>query len=1102
MDLKSWPLTFGTFAAMLAVVLAQGPSVPGDGAAQEAEKVVAAATDQQGPAPPPPATATKCERWCEPLRLIQEFLAVPSGERSLDRIAGAATDLDYSLDVLIALIPDPLDSGMAYRSDEALEAIQRGFADSHYLYDRQWFPWEGEKATETRQYRTEPGALLFRRSSGPRGKVLTLVLLVGETPKSGVHKAALREALDLAGEMQRAAGDSGPLRILGPSFSGTAESLRITLRLWIDAQGLLTGPAAPEAGARIRIVTGSATSPGLEGRFVREFGDVVHLERTIEPDDELTTKTFGFLTNEMGWDLRDVALLSELDTSYGQLFFQRFKLSGKGERGGPFLVQFPSHLAQVRTAREKKRLREAQAEQKDQKKQVVEPSRKALELNLAEEDGEPSDFIPQLSSLSAAGDDMAFANQLHAVCREGVRYVGILATDLQDRLFLAEQVRDLCPDVLLFTFDNHLLEAHPQLTRTMEGSLVLTSFPLYVQAEEKDGVRAYRQSTSELQEGLFQAARRLLTEPGEQKPQEIHSWVAAVGQGNLWPIARLDERQDAPHFTIAGTESVAFKWITASGVIALLAFLLWRSARPIQLLHGEVWMPPGHIPGMRFFPLVGMAALALACGVLLVFYALPLSRSAEFREGFLSGRGIAWGLNLLVLTLVYGALTVACAGLLQPESSRAHGRGKAFAWLAGAVLLLLVLRWALLSLWVLPKGEEFFYARAGDFASGLSPLVSLACLLAAVYAWALLGVRRRRLSLLQGVTWPLSPAAADEPLASCGRLAGEVDGVLWRWFPGPWFWGGLGIALLLPLRRLWGIQPVTEPAAYGWVFLALVGAGFTLGAIAFYRFALLWWRLERLLELLCHTWLLGVFVKNSGFFDWKPLRSFGWRMPRHKMSLLSAEALQTLTRRGVLGADGAALAPAEALDRGLAAVIQADQDRNLAAEIRARQELQKWFMKSAHALEQARPQVPAAPKEVAEEIDKFLALRVVGWIRYVFGHLRFSLISAMTCGLFVLVGVSAYAFQPKRYLSLGIWVFLLAASVLTLRIFTRMDRNTVLSAIGGSDPGKVSFDRTFFSNLFTYAGIPVLGVVLTQFPAVGGLLGDWLQPLLRLITAR
>jgi hypothetical protein len=357
------------------------------------------------------------------------------------------------------------------------------------------------------------------------------------------------------------------------------------------------------------------------------------------------------------------------------------------------------------------------------------------------------------------------------------------------------------------------------------------------------------------------------------------------------------------------------------------------------------------------------------------------------------------------------------------------------------------------------------------------------------------------MSLLQEVAWPLSPALADEPLATSGRLAVEVDRMLWAWFPDPWFWAGIAAALLLPVRRLWGIQPIVEPAAYGWVFLALVGLGFILGAIAFYRFVLVWWRLERILELLCHTWLLGAFRAkgNADFYDWKPLRSFGWRMPRHRMALLSAEALRALTRRGVLGADGAALAPAGALDRGIGTMFQAEQKRELHAEIRARHELRKWFAKSSHTLERARPELPANQEEVAREVDRFLSLQVAGWVRYVFGHLRHSLISALVCGLFILVGVSLYTFQPKRYLSFGVWALLLAGSLLTLRIFARMDRNAVLSAIGGTDAGKVSFDRTFFSNLFTYFGIPVLGVVLTQFPAVGNLLGEWFQPLLRLL---
>ncbi len=289
----------------------------------------------------------------------------------------------------------------------------------------------------------------------------------------------------------------------------------------------------------------------------------------------------------------------------------------------------------------------------------------------------------------------------------------------------------------------------------------------------------------------------------------------------------------------------------------------------------------------------------------------------------------------------------------------------------------------------------------------------------------------------------------------------------------------------------------------------MVALGFSLGALAFHRFFMTWRKLEETLDLLCHTWLLQALQKSAPAFDWKPLRSFGWRMPRHKMSIASVQELKVLARLDVLGPDGAALTcPDGTLDRTLGGIFEAERQRDVASEFQLRKNLQSRFAAAAHRMEAARRELggpePEAGAEGAaekiEEIEKYLALRVAAWLRYVFAHLRYALLTAMLCGLFVLTGVSVYAFQPKRFLSFGIWAALLIASVLTLHIFVRMDRNAVLSAVSGTDPCKVSFDRAFFSNLFTYFGIPVLGVVLTQFPAVGSLLGEWFQPLLRLLT--
>lgn len=1126
MNLKSWPFTVGALAAVVAVVLAQ--STP-PAAAPESQGAPAAPAAGPPPAAPPPAQPEPCRRWCEPVRLYQEFFALPPGERSLDRIAAAATGLGYAVETLVALIPDPLDGGMSYRSDEALEAIQRGFADTGHLLDRQWFPWEGD-AAKARLYRREPGALLFRRSSDPRGPVVTLVLLVGETPKSGVHKAALREALDLAGEVQRAAGGPGPLRILGPTFSGSIESLRVSLDRWLAESGPLpassplleadAGPAAPgrPESPRVHILSGSATAPGVEEGFQRFFRGAVRFERTVLPDDLLTCEAFSYLRDSLGWDFEHAALLTEFDTSYGKGAREGSRSAGRIGvadrcRSHPypaFSMEFPSHLSRIRTAREEEGLRQTAAGTDE----VAGSARRTLDPGRVRRDEEPVDIVPQLDPMSAASGDLVLAHQLQALCREGIRYVGILATDIEDRLFLAEHVRSYCPDVVLFTFDNHLLAGHPRYTRAMEGSLVLTSFPLSIGSNEQGYLR---QAKSELEQGILLAVRQLLLGRAEKQPRP---WLVAVGKGGLWPLARLDEQRAAPRFTIAGTESVAIKWITASVVIALLAGWLWMSARPFQAVGERGWTAPGGGPGVRLLLLLGMGALTLASGVLLVFYSLPLWNRELLRnqESILSERGLLWGVNLLVLAAVYLGLILACELLLRPAFHR-RPAWRALLWLAGSLLLFAVLREAALSLWILPEGAELFYARAGDFGSGLSPLVSLGCLLAAVYTWALLELRRRRLVLLQEISWPLSASvdASEQPLATCGRRARQLDRFLWDWLPGLWFWLSLAFALALPARRLLrGIQPIAEPAAYGWIFLAVVALAFILGATAFHRFVLTWWKLEETLDLLCHTWVLPALQKNATAFDWKPLRSFGWRMPRHKMSLASVQELKVLAHLDLLGPDGAALVgPDGMLDSTLGGVFEAERQGDVAAEFQRRKKLQSRFAAGAHAAEASRRRLGGQEPRIADpegklkpgpnevpvrEIEKYLALRVAAWLRYIFAHLRYALLTALLCGLFVLTGVSAYAFQPKRYLSFGIWAALLLGSLLILRIFVRMDRNAVLSAAAGTDPGKVSFDRTFFSNLLTYVGIPVLGVILTQFPAVGSLLGEWLQPLLRLLA--
>lgn len=1108
MEGKSWPVVFGA-GILVIVAYLRGASLPSGQpqqpqapASEKSEEKKEGEKEKQAETPP------ACP-WCEPLGLYEEFFAMSlAGPEPMSDLASHATSLGYDLDTIVALIPDPLDSGLSYRSSEALEAIQRAFTDSGFIFDRQWYPWEGKAATDHR-YRDEPGVLLFRRSTR-QGRLLTAVFLVGETPKGGIHKAAFLGALAFTRALYDTTGSSRAYRILGPSFSGSAESLRIALLRWklLEDAEVAKPRAAQEGKAfpvpRFRIVTGSATAPNIRRYFEQDLGGAVEFEATVLPDDVLERRALDFLEKNLGWHRSEIALLAESDTVYGQRF-----LRPGGDRLG-YVVEFPLQLAQIRAARGKQGL---QNKRKDSA-EMVEPSQQALDLNLTEEE-KGAERFPQFGPLPNASADLTLIQNLKVLSREKIKYVGIVASDIRDRLFLVERVRSYLPDAVVFTFDNHLLQTHPRLSRSLDGTLVFSSFPLYI--SERRGYR--RQDVSEFRQGLLMATRRLL---GEER-SEPNAWVVAVGNSSVWPLAVLpgETSAQAPRISqMAGFEWDNLKWLLAAVVLILLAVWLMRLALPLQRVVREGPQDPKWALGSVLSPAAGFTALIFGAGILLAFCALPHWKPDRFSRpaGPVLPEDLAIGVSLLIYALVVwlGALVV-----IPPLGSR-HNVFLNLLWGLGAVLCLLALMEGVDRLWILPEGADFFYPRAAALASGLSPLPALAVLLGTIYAWAIAELKRRRLIVLQEVDWPfLSPP--EPPLATCRLIAEKLRLALVRRFPGLAFWTILAVAFAVVFPRLYrNLQPIAEKVSYGWIFMVLLGIGFTLSALLFHRFFSVWRGLERILDRLCHTWLVHAFKTHSEALDWRPMRSFGLRMPRFRMSLLSADQLEMLSRAGTLGRKGQDLAglrggPQNVFDKAIEDAFAAELRGDIVAEIKARRTVREWLADGTHSLEEVwrnaggsdpaglpddKGKTPPRPWETElREIEKLFALRVVAYLRYVFAHLRTCLLGGLTCGLLVLTAVSIYAFQPKQFLSFGIWMALLLAALMTLRTFTQMDRNAALSAIAGTDAGKLSFDRTFFSNLVTYVGVPVFGIVVTQFPAVGSLLGDWFQPLLRLLTA-
>ena len=254
-----------------------------------------------------------------------------ANERALHRLAEYVDhSLSPSIDVqfLLATIPDYVDSNSGWVADETIGAIQSAMSHGGYALDRfkliDWSRVEDARtdrvANDSRLHERQPGAIIFRKVDAgnkrdTRNKDITfqVVLLVLETPTSGVHRRALANAIDFVHRWQcridysRKPLEKPQLKVVGPMFSGSIPSLALELK------------ASNGKFASISVVTGAAsidanlaTIHALAGGDVK-YASVVTPMTTVM---EALSKTLGAMNSDWG-DGEHVALLAESNTSFG-----------------------------------------------------------------------------------------------------------------------------------------------------------------------------------------------------------------------------------------------------------------------------------------------------------------------------------------------------------------------------------------------------------------------------------------------------------------------------------------------------------------------------------------------------------------------------------------------------------------------------------------------------------------------------------------------------------------------------------------------------------------------------------------------------------------
>jgi hypothetical protein len=532
------------------------------------------------------ATLTK---WPGGRKLVREFLGLPEIDRPWK-------PPNIEISFLIATLPDPIDSGLPHMFDRNLGSIQAALQADGYLLSSFDLPWqkcllghnqnsddskkgkdkhadkEKQKACEKEPWDTQPGLLLVSNREKNR---LLLLYVVGETPASGIHQDALHTALDemaffcgwrndggdsllsLGLSTQQCTHKKVRILILGPTFSGSAQSLDFALSSWMHSTG------RPNK-VSLRMISGTATAIDLKTSFpnLQELYPGQHapdsplFSSTQVPDKVTWCKLLDYLKHvEPDPNRRRIALLSEGGTVYGQQENLDQERSPCPENQDTEIRQiwFPRHVSQLRAALEKVR----QSQQQTSPQLPSSPQGLSLAQAL-EEVNQPqdTDAVPPLSQLDPATAEQVTAQLLSTISHEGYRYVGILATDVRDTIFLAQEVRDHCPSTVLFTFNPDLLFLHPEVNSSLRGMLLVTSYPLFNtnllwSPPHPPHAQSHllTQFPDQGSEGTYNATLALLLHdeqmleyglPFEPAATLPPLWITVVGRNQMWPLHAYD----------------------------------------------------------------------------------------------------------------------------------------------------------------------------------------------------------------------------------------------------------------------------------------------------------------------------------------------------------------------------------------------------------------------------------------------------------------------------------------------------------------------------------------------------------------------------------
>jgi len=998
---------------------------------------------------------------------------------------------------IIATVPHPTRTRLSLIFDRYVESILAGVNNAGYTFHSYWLPWTNAESPELKSLQDQkaheedvksreraPGILLFRApwqdaKQAPRALA---VLLVGETPTSGIDETAFHHAVDIVGPQRKVA-------VIGPSFSGSFWSLKQLLRQYPN---------------RFSVVTGAATVEHERTDFQKWIASTGgDFTATLRDDGASAESLFEHVCSEWGSNV-SLAVIAESGTTYGVR--RRTEVNKKTACKNVTWLTFPREISRLRNAYgEHPELAPANG--------TPPPNPSSPQLPLDLRDPTPgSDGVPLMARAQTPLSQEGVLQRLVRALRiNHARFALLRATDPFDAVFLARYLRTNCPDVHLLMETADVLFARAARESPLDGTLTITTYPPFGLRSRPGTEQATPLFASHAAHGVYNATVTAILKSSDAV-LDARNPPHCVGFEQLFCTDGAQSR--TPRDAGGAVPAAPPLWITTltpNGYLPLAIVGLPKDARlcspispnPPYLILGavlicvfatlllRVWSPSavGH------YALLQWTALSVAAASVVVLLG-PFVLNIRFAPGL---KSILFG----SATVVAGSAAVSVARQFKLEKTARNF----YAYIPGGVLFAFAAAYLSIFRYQDHLENVFFAYRSLRPLNGASPALPILLLLVAAFWWAI-GHLQRHTRFLRWRQHHLSPVLARlgidthavgnllggiVPQDIIPRLHRNLDGSVAPSVGREQILTAVAVgALFLPVAL--GMSAF-EPAPYNVLFAALFTFVATAGAMSVWRFCRLWGRMQKVLRQLDSHHASEIFSAIGSEHSWSALLAHadgqcGRRYAELARKIQASEGFAQRSPAFQHAIRSISRATPPQLRRIAPEALKSLQDE-ISEEVQRRGYSYVWSRREAAIKERLVTFRIDRRQELEFSTLELLALPAYEFILFLTRQMKNLLL--LGAGIFFLAGsaVLSYPFLESGLIDKILLAGFLIAGIFITRVLAQADKDPILSAINGSEPGKLGVQ--FFRNIFVFGVAPLLTIVAAYFPQVGRFLTSFVS---------